>query len=233
MKLLDQPFSPYSSRVRMVVRYKNLPIAFEKPPTALGTAEFKASFPLGKIPILELDNGSFIPESWAIMEYLEDVYPEVPLRPQDPLARAQMRVLGRVADLHLAPVLFPIFVMLKQSSRDLASATRHVEAISAELLKLSRLLDEYGLPSDRGLNLGDIALVQNILFIETIFPVLGAQNPFTNTPLVAKWWAQVKEVPAIAQSIAEFDQGFRGFLKQLGVDLSMQEGRGFSNVNPD
>lgn len=226
MKLLDLSFSPYSARVRMVVRYKNLPITMEKPPATFRTPEFKASFPLGKIPILELDDGTLLPESWAIMEYLEDVFPEKPLRPQDPLARARMRVLGRVADIHMSPVFFPIFVALRQSAGNSASMAKHLEeqvaAISAELVKMSRVLEEYGLPDDRGLNLGDIALVQNILFIETIFPLFGLANPIDTAPLVVKWWAQVRAVPAIAETIVEFDQGFRAFLKQLGVDFSRQ-----------
>lgn len=223
MKLLDLPYSPYSSRVRMVVRYKNLPIAYEAPPATFRTPEFKESFPLGKIPILELDDGSLIPESWVILEYLEDAYPEKPLRPQDPLARAQMRVLGRIADIHMAPVMFPIFVALRQSAGDSPAMAKHLEknleAVSAELIKLSRVLEEYGLPKDRQLNLGDIALVQNILFVETIFTLFGVPNPIAKIPLVAEWWAQVKAVPAVAQTIEEFDQGFRGFLKQLGVDF--------------
>lgn len=220
MKLIDLSFSPYSARVRMVVRYKNLPITFEPPPATFRTPAFKEGFPLGKIPILELDDGSLIPESWAIMEFLEDTYPELPLRPKDPLGRAQMRILGRLADIYFGPVLFPIFVALKQSQRDPASDAKLLAAITTEMVKMSHLLDEYGLPDDRQLNLGDIALVQNILFIEMIFPLFGGQDAFETTPLVAKWWSQVKAVPAIAQTIVEFDIEFRKFLKQLGVDLT-------------
>ena len=47
--------------------------------------------PNGVVPTLDHDGGIVI-ESCVILEYLEDVFPEISLRPDDPLARARMRV---------------------------------------------------------------------------------------------------------------------------------------------
>ncbi|NQV56056.1 MAG: glutathione S-transferase family protein [Rhodospirillales bacterium] len=47
--------------------------------------------PNGVVPSLDHD-GRIIIESCVILEYLEDVFPDVPLRPEDPAARAAMRV---------------------------------------------------------------------------------------------------------------------------------------------
>jgi glutathione S-transferase len=46
--------------------------------------------PYGVVPSLDHD-GRIIVESCVILEYLEDVFPEVRLRPKDPVARADMR----------------------------------------------------------------------------------------------------------------------------------------------
>ena len=46
--------------------------------------------PNAVVPVLEHD-GNFIIESCVILEYLEDVFPDVRLRPADPVARARMR----------------------------------------------------------------------------------------------------------------------------------------------
>jgi glutathione S-transferase len=46
--------------------------------------------PKGVVPTL-IDHGQVIVESTVICEYLDDAYPEVPLRPADPLLRARMR----------------------------------------------------------------------------------------------------------------------------------------------
>jgi glutathione S-transferase len=55
--------------------------------------------PFGKLPVLELDDGSFIRESLSIIQYLEELYPEPPLIGSDPRERARVRDLERVADL--------------------------------------------------------------------------------------------------------------------------------------
>lgn len=47
--------------------------------------------PNGVVPTLDHD-GEIIIESCVILEYLDDVFPEVPLRPENPVARARMRI---------------------------------------------------------------------------------------------------------------------------------------------
>jgi glutathione S-transferase len=47
--------------------------------------------PYGKVPVL-VDGDAVVYESAIIDEYLEERYPEVPLMPKDPLARARIRI---------------------------------------------------------------------------------------------------------------------------------------------
>ena len=47
--------------------------------------------PYGKVPVL-VDGDAVVYESAIIDEYLEERYPEVPLMPKDPLARARVRI---------------------------------------------------------------------------------------------------------------------------------------------
>ncbi|MBL0123669.1 MAG: glutathione S-transferase family protein [Betaproteobacteria bacterium] len=216
MKLYDFSFSPYSSRVRIMIRAKKLPVEIAPPPFALKSDEFKARFPLGKIPVLELDDGTCLAESWVIMEYLEDLFPETPLRPMDPLACAQMRLLGRIADLHLSPAFRPLFSELLETSVDAAKIPRHVEATRIEILKLGRILDGMQTLDERALDLGDIALATTMYFVDTIPPIWSAASPVSQSPAVARWWDSVRQVPAISLTMAEIDDGFRGFLKQIG-----------------
>jgi glutathione S-transferase len=61
---------------------------------------FLAMNPAGKIPVLELDDGRALSESAAIVEYLEEMYPEPPMIGTDPIRRAKVRSLERIsADL--------------------------------------------------------------------------------------------------------------------------------------
>ena len=137
MKLYNADHSPYSTRVRLQVRKKNFPIEITAPPHPLRSPEFLKQFPLGKIPILELDDGTCLGESWVIMEYLEDTQEGISLRPEDPLAKAQMQLFVRYADTHLGPgALFPIFKSLMQSEeRDFVPL---VDALRNELNKFDQ-----------------------------------------------------------------------------------------------
>jgi len=60
--------------------------------------------PNGQVPVL-VHNGAVITESTVINEYLEDVFPEVPLRPADPVARAHMRIWSKFVDEYFCPAL--------------------------------------------------------------------------------------------------------------------------------
>jgi len=53
--------------------------------------------PLGVVPTL-VDDGSIIYESTVIVEYLEDAYPEVALRPLDPVGKARVRLWTKQVD---------------------------------------------------------------------------------------------------------------------------------------
>ena len=60
--------------------------------------------PNGQVPTLVHD-GNVITESTLINEYLEDVFPEPRLRPDDPVARAHMRYWTKFVDEYFCPAL--------------------------------------------------------------------------------------------------------------------------------
>src|SRR5258708_10193155 len=60
--------------------------------------EFLKLNPNGVIPLLILDDGRSLYESGTICEYLDEAYPDPPLRPADPYERAVMRNWIRYAD---------------------------------------------------------------------------------------------------------------------------------------
>src|SRR5271165_4629693 len=60
--------------------------------------------PNGQVPVLVHD-GAVITESTVINEYLEDAFPDVPLRPKNPVERAQMRIWSKFVDEYFCPAL--------------------------------------------------------------------------------------------------------------------------------
>ena len=77
MKLYDLPASPNTRRVRIFIAEKNLEIEMIPIDMMSGenkTEEYLAKNPLGRMPLLELDDGTCIAESIAICRYLENEF---------------------------------------------------------------------------------------------------------------------------------------------------------------
>lgn len=55
---------------------------------------YLAMNPQGLVPTLELDDGSLLTQSLAIIEWLDETYPDPPLLPADPLRRARVRAFA-------------------------------------------------------------------------------------------------------------------------------------------
>ncbi len=64
--------------------------------------EHLARNPFGTVPALELDDGSYLVESLAIIEYLEDKFPEDALLSGDAESRGRARDVERIVDLRIA-----------------------------------------------------------------------------------------------------------------------------------
>lgn len=214
MKLYNLDHSPYATRVRVQIGKKALDIAIEPPPVALRTAEFVERFPLGKIPVLELDDGSHLSDSWVIMEYLEDVMPATPLRPQGALARAHMQALARYSDTCLGPAaLFPLFALVSTPGGTQGAETQ-LAALETELARLERLLRFLPDFRRRSLHLGDIVLAPNIDYVLLLAPLFGRENILGNFPLVTAWWEWVLADDAVAAGSAQMRTAVRAFFSR-------------------
>ncbi len=100
LKLCGFHVSNYHNKVRIALLEKGIP--FEEDATVHPSQkdEYLALSPMGKVPYLQLD-GVRLCESEVMLEYLEDAYPQKPLLPKDPLARAKVRELVTVMELHM------------------------------------------------------------------------------------------------------------------------------------
>ncbi len=90
IKLATSKFSPYCHRVEMALIEKNIPYEREIIDLQHRPEQFVKDSPLGKVPLLYVDD-KIIFESIVICESLEEIFPEVPLHPKDPHAKAWHR----------------------------------------------------------------------------------------------------------------------------------------------
>lgn len=211
MKLYNLNHSPYATRVRTVIRKKELDVEITAPAEALRTEEFVAHFPMGKIPVLELDDGSQLPDSWVIMEYLDAVGDGPSLSPVGKLEKAHMQLLARYADTYLSPTgLFPLFNVVVQG-RVAEGAEVELAALSTELARFERLLGMLPDFEARELNLGDIALVPHLDFVQMLTPLFGKPEPLAEFSRVDAWQQWVKTDAAVAESSREMAEATAAF----------------------
>ena len=65
---------------------------------------YRAINPQMRVPALRLDSGELITQSLAIIEYLDEVYPQPPLLPRGSLERAQVRALAQLVACDMHPL---------------------------------------------------------------------------------------------------------------------------------
>jgi maleylacetoacetate isomerase len=84
------------------IPYDTIPIHLQKEGGVNRKAEFRAVNPHMRLPALRLDSGDVLIQSLAIIDYLDDIQPQPPFLPRDPLARARVRAIAQViaCDIH-------------------------------------------------------------------------------------------------------------------------------------
>ncbi|ODM92258.1 putative maleylacetoacetate isomerase 2 [Orchesella cincta] len=107
LKLYSYFRSSCAWRVRIALEYKGLP--YDVIPIQLMRKEqFQSDFvklnPMAQVPALIVEEKVTLLQSLAIIEYLDDVYPNVPLLPKDPLLRAKVREISELIASGIQPL---------------------------------------------------------------------------------------------------------------------------------
>lgn len=212
MKLYDLTVSPYTARVRIQIRHKKLPVEITDPPFALRSSEFLDAFPLGKIPLLALDDNTTLAESTVIMQYLEAVFPEEPrLIPDAPVACAHNGMLIRCIDNHLAYALSPLFAELMNPPGDQDSIAAGLDKLHGELNKLEKLLIYLPDFHARSLQTADICMATNLYYAAEIADWFGTTAILDKFPTLVAWRQWVNEIEAVSETVNEMGQAAQAY----------------------
>jgi RNA polymerase-associated protein len=206
MILYDHPLSSYAQKVKIALREKR--VAFERIlPDDFGTGSRDTAFatanPRAEIPVLLPDGEAPIFESTVIMEYIEERWPEPPLLPADPPARAQARMTEEVCDTQYEAVNWGFGELLW---------FRRAEGEVLETLREAARRDTAALQHWLAGRLGDADWFGGAGFgwaDAAVAPMVNRSVHYGFGPdphsALGRWHNRLRERKAVAETFAEFD----------------------------
>lgn len=225
--------STCSQKVRLALAEKGL--AWEGRELDLRAFEqlepgFLAINPKGMVPVLVHD-GHVLTESMVINEYLDEVFPALPLRPADALGRARVRewtlyvateptwaIKAPSYQKNLRPALKGTrtdaeFAAIAAQMPDQDNARRWIAAVTrgftqaeldAELVRLAKMLDRMQAALEASMWLaGDTYTLADVDMAPFVHRIaaIGEGAMIEARPRVARWYARIQARPAFAMAM--------------------------------
>jgi glutathione S-transferase len=202
--------SPFSWRVWLALEHKKVPYELKVLSFAAGDTkkpEFVALNPRHRVPTI-VDDGFVLWESGAILEYLEDRFPEGPkLYPGDAKGRAQVRRLAREAEEYLYregvdPIVDEFFWKGEQPA-DMEKVAKHRERVREELAWFEKAMAGAFLAGDAP-TAADFVLYPNLAYLKRVtFRKPEAKLTELIPPGIAAWMKRIESLPYFDKTIPE------------------------------
>ncbi|QRV72617.1 glutathione S-transferase [Ceratobasidium sp. AG-Ba] len=191
-------FCPFVQRAWIALEAKGISYLYQEENPYKKDAKFVEKFPKGLVPGV-LYKGNPIAESLVILEFLEDAYPQTPLLPSDPYARAQVRY---TVDGVTKSILPPFYRLLQAQETDKQDEARQ------DLYKGLQTFAK-GIKGDfwagEQLTHADIALIPFIVRM----PILEAHRNFKKAEVGHDFEAYAERVvnlPSVQRTLSEPDR---------------------------
>ena len=203
LKLCGFQLSNYHNKVRLALMEKGVPFEEDASVHPSQSPEYVALSPMGKVPYLQLD-GTRLCESEVILEYLEDAYPQKPLLPKEPLARAKVRELVTVMELHMELVVRRMYGGLFFGGKFSDETKAAVERDIAKGIRAFRTLAKFDpFVAGKDLSIADCAAAVHLPLV-TLVGKLGFGRDFLEeVPQVKPYLKMLNERPAFARINAD------------------------------
>jgi maleylacetoacetate isomerase len=207
MILYGYALSSASYRVRIALKLKRLEVATVPIHLRRGEQrqpEFLQLNSQGFVPALRLDDGEVLGQSMAIIEYLEEMYPQPPLLPAAPAARARVRAFCQLiaCDVHPLNNLRVLKYLEAQLGLDEHARNawyRHWIQAGFEALEQSLTRDAF---LGRFCH-GDSPGLADVLLVPQVFNARRFSVDLAPYPRIAAIDAACGEIPAFADAAPE------------------------------
>jgi glutathione S-transferase len=199
MKLIASLTSPYARKVRIVLQEKRIECALHIDIPWDADTEVPSFNPLGKVPVLVLDDGNTLFDSRVIVEYLDHISPVSQLIPKEHRQAVAVKRWEALAD-GICDAAAACFLERKRPTRQQNPdwLTRHLAKVDRGLQALSEELGERIWCNGEGYSLADIAVGVCLGYIDLRFP----QNPWREQyPNLVRLAEKLAQRPAFADTI--------------------------------
>jgi glutathione S-transferase len=203
MKLYCFPVAPNPTKVRLFLAEKaaaGRPLNVEEITVSLpegeqNAPEHAARNPFKRLPVLELDDGSYILESLAMIEYLDELFPEPSLIGRTARERATARQMERILE---TGVMNPIARYVHSTNSPLGLPPNEQEANTARTtltntLKILETWFEDGRQFAAG---DDLSVADCTLAAALHFGRFGGERFVDGYPRMAEWDRRYRQRPA-------------------------------------
>ncbi len=215
IRLHGYPVSNYFNVVRAALIEKDL--QFE---IVLGGAvqdeAFLARNPMGKIPMLETDEGHFA-ETVVILDYLDDRWPERSLRPAGRIARARGRQIVNIVQVYVevpARTLFPGVFMGGSNTAAVVDAAR--ATIDRATRALERLADPAPLLCGDTVSQADLFAFYNLDVVDRLTQFVWDRSILSETGL-GDWHRTIAARDSSRVVLADFETYFTRYIADKGA----------------
>lgn len=201
--------SPFSRKIRLVLAEKKIEVELVEEKPWERRMDFLRMNPAGQVPVLKIDD-LVLADSTAIFEYLEETYPDPPLLPGDPAARAEARRLAAWFDDKFHHEVTANLLYERVNKKLAKTGHPESEKIKAGLRNVKYHLDYIGwlierrrwLAGDR-LTIADFAAAAHLSCLDYVGDVDWARSEGLHA-----WYAKIKSRPAFRSILADLVPGF-------------------------
>lgn len=215
MKLYYNPISTYAQKVQIALYEKD--IVFEKELINLMDEEAKAKYlaiyPIGKVPLLVLDDGYKIPESTIIIEYLEGHFDQGSKLIPDGVDEARkVRFMDRMCDNYInnAGAAYIFKDMPIDASPFVLTEEKAVRFLSSTMNFIDNDLEGKTWLAGDSFTMADCSLIPVLLYLEKAYPFKDFNN-------LQAYWERAQERPSYQKVKEETLPAWEGMAAHLGI----------------
>jgi glutathione S-transferase len=180
MKLLYTVNSPYARKVRIVATEKHIVLDLTEVVLAASDCPVSQYNPLGKVPVLILDDGESLYDSRVIVEYLDNRTPLAHLIPQVNGAKTTVRRWEALAD-GVCDAAVAVMLEQRRAVQDAGVLTKHMDKVTRGLQVLNQDLGQNKWCVGNSLTLADIAVGCMLGYVQLRFSaVINLESEYPN-----------------------------------------------------